>query len=227
MLERKVIEEFPRYTITCDGRVFNSTGKELKRQKNIDGYNVVNLYKSDGNKNGYHRRCARLVGLMWKSDTYFEDAVIDHIDMDIDNDHMDNLEWVTIDENNKRSVKLQPSIHRKPSEYSEAMIREICILIQDGVRNCDILKKYEITKDTLLHIRCGNSWSWVSKDYKMTPSRKGVSEATAEWVCHMLVAGHDYNYILEKSTCKYLSRDILKKIKNKKSWTKVSKHILD
>jgi hypothetical protein len=218
----KCIEEFPTYQIDESGNVFNSRGLAIKKQVNVDGYWVVNLYKEG---KYYHRRCARMTGLTWMKDSYFEDAVIDHLNMDITDDHVSNLEWVTTAENNARSIKIQPHIHRKPSEYSEALIREVCTYIQEGVNNSQILKDTGITKDTLLHIRCGASWGWVSKDYKLTPSRRGISESTSKWVCYQLKEGKSYKEILEISTCKNLTIHILKSIKSGKTWTKVSKHI--
>lgn len=219
----RVIEEFPEYKISDRGYIYNNSGTQLKRRINQDGYHIVNLSKEGKN---YHRRCARLLGFAFHLDTYFEGAVINHKDFDRTNDCPENLEWVTIAENNRHSIEGQPFLHTRGSAYTEKFIHSICKEIHDGVRNCEILKNYDITKDTLLHIRCGHSWTWISKDYNMTPSRKGISEATAAWVCHQLKEGNSTKEILEKSTCRYLSVDIIKKIRNKKSWYKISKHIL-
>lgn len=220
----KVIEEFPNYSINEYGHVFNTiTNIQLKQRKNEDGYYIVNLTK-DGK--AYHRRCGRLVGLTFLKDSYFDGAVIDHVDHDRSNDYVDNLEWVTPLENTLRSVRINPHLHTRCSVYDETFIRIVCTLIQDGVRNVDIIKNTGITKDALLHLRCGASWDWISKDYEMTPSRKGISEQTAAWVCHKLNEGLTVRDILKLSECDRLSVDIIKKIRNRKSWANVSKHIL-
>lgn len=221
--EKRIIEEFPNYFVSNKGTVYKEDGKPLKRKLNQDGYSVVNLTK-DGKT--YHRRCARLVGFAFHKDTYFEGAVINHKDFDRTNDTPENLEWVTIAENNEHSIKGNPHLHTRGSKYTESLIRQVCEQIHNGVRNCDILRNFDITKDALLKIRCQQAWTWISKDYNMTPSRRGISESTAKWVCYKLKEGLNYDQILQLSSCKYLSKDILKKIKNKKSWTKVSKHIL-
>lgn len=221
----KQIEEFPDYSITEDGRVFkNDTGQERKRQTNIDGYWVVNLTKDGKN---YHRRCARMVGLTYLQETYKKGFVINHKDFDRKNDHASNLEWVSIGDNNRHSVDGQPHLHTRGSEYSEEFIRNVCSMIQNGVRNVDIRKQTGISKDALLTIRCGASWVWVSKDYNMTPSRRGVSENTVKWACYKIKEGLPYKQILEQSACKNLTVNILKHIKSGKSWSHVSKHILD
>lgn len=219
----KVIEEFPNYKIDEYGNVFNRDGKRLKPQINKDGYRILILSK---NGKGYCRRCGRLVGLTFLKDTYRKGLVINHKDFDRTNDHISNLEWVTTLENNLHSIEGNPSAHLSGSEYDEEFMRKVCELIQDNVRNSEIIKITGITKDALHKVRSGTSWTWVSKDYKMTPSRRGVSEKTVIWVCHQLNDGKTYDEILRESTCKSLTRDILKKIKNKKSWVRVTKDIL-
>lgn len=168
----RVIEEFPNYTIDESGNIFNSKGHPIKSQLNIDGYRVVNLYK---NGKYYHRRCARMVGLSYLQDTYEEGLVINHKDFDRTNDHVSNLEWVTSLENNLHSIEGQPHKHLRGSNYDEQFIRKVCEMIQDGKNNEYIRKHTNITKDALLHLRCGASWTWISKDYKMTPSNRWES----------------------------------------------------
>lgn len=221
----KTIEEFPNYKINEFGDVMNSKGKILKKQVNVDGYFVVNLYKDVKGKS-FHRRCARMLALTHMKDTYQEGFLINHKDLNKQNDTLSNLEWVSSLDNLLHSIENQPAVHNSGSVYTEDFIREICSLIQDGVRNKEILESMDITKDALLHIRCGNAWGWVSKDYKMTPSRKGISESTAKWCCYKLKEGLSYKEIIEQSTSKNLTISILKSIKSKKSWTRISKHIL-
>lgn len=224
-MERRIIAEFPDYEISEDGRVFHKiTGKEKKRYINRDGYNTLNFIDKDGVDR--HRRCARLVGFAFHGDKYEEGLVIDHIDHDRQNDHYTNLEWVTTLENNLRSIRINPHKHTRDSEYDEDFIRNVCSMIQEGVRNVDIRSATGISKDALLHIRCGAACTWISKDYIMTPSRRGISEETAAWVCHKLNEGLSPKDILKLSTCDKLSIDIVKKIKNGKSWTNVSSKIL-
>ncbi len=219
----KPIKDFENYKITNSGQVYNRKGKLLSLQENIDGYWVINLYK---NGKYHHCRCARLVGLTYLYSSYQDGYVINHKNLNVKDDRVENLEWVTVKENCHHSIKAQPSIHRKPSNYSESLIRKICKDMEDGVRNSEILKKYNVTRDTILHIRCKQSWKWVSDDFDIKPSRKGISESTALWVCHKLNEGLSYKEILEVSTCKYLTIHVLKRIKNRKSWKQVSDGVL-
>lgn len=224
----KVIEEFPNYSIDLKGNVYNNTtGKRVKAQINIDGYRVVNLYKEGVGSKTYHRRCARLVGLTHLKNSYFKGAVINHKDLNKTNDSVDNLEWVTTRDNNIHSIQNQPLKHTRGSSYTEGFIREVCSMIEDGVRNKDIIDRTGVTFDALTKIRSGASWSWISKDYVLTPSRRGVSENTVKWVCHRLLEGESVEEILKKSECKNLTKGIIKRIKSKKTWKKITEVLLE
>ena len=140
----KVIEEFPNYKIDEHGNVFNSDGKRMKPQINKDGYRILILSE---NGKAYCRRCGRLVGLTFLKNTYRKGLVINHKDFDRTNDHISNLEWVTTLQNNLHSIEGNPSAHLSGSEYDEEFMRKVCELIQDNVRNSEIIKITGITKD--------------------------------------------------------------------------------
>lgn len=214
----KIIDEFPEYTISEFGRIFKGS-KEIKRQKNVDGYWVVNLYK-DGKY--YHRRCARLVGLTYLKESYSEGLIINHKDLDITNDAVSNLEWVSHKYNAQHSILLQPEIHRKPSEYTDEFIHSVCKMIEEGIRNVDIIKETGITRDVLHDIRSGETWTFISRNYKLTKSNKGISKNTAAWACERIAEGMSYQEILKISTCHNLTIHVLKHIKSKKCWKHVS-----
>ena len=222
----KVIQEFPNYKIDESGSIYRD-GLIIKKQVNIDGYFVVNLYKEGVSGKSFHRRCGRLVGLTFLVDSYKKGLVINHKDFDRQNDHITNLEWITTAENNQHSIDGQPHLHTRGSEYTEEFIHSVCLMVQDGARNVEIVRKTGITSDVITKLRNGVGWTWISKDYKLTPSRRGISEETAKWVCYQLNEGVSYKDILSSTTCKKLTINMLKHIKSGKSWSKISKHILN
>ncbi len=222
----KVIKEFPKYKISSDGIIYNLSGVEVLRQVNKDGYFVVNLYKSAVSGKSFHRRCARLVGQTFLEDSYFEGAVINHIDHNRTNDHVSNLEWVTTKYNNQISIDLYPEKHTRGSDYTEDQIREVCQMIQDGLRNNDILEKSSVTYDVINKVRYKQAWTWISKDYEMKKSRRGISENTVRWVCYQVLHGSTNKEILENSTCTKLSIDMIKKIRNKRTWKHITEDLL-
>jgi hypothetical protein len=90
----KKIEGYENYSVSTYGRVRNKRGKELS-PININGYNYVSLV----NGNIYKKcRIHRLVAQAFipNPNNY---PVVNHKDEDKSNNHIDNLEWCTIEYN--------------------------------------------------------------------------------------------------------------------------------
>ena len=99
----KNVKGFEGYFVNDKGEVFsNKRGglKKLKTQSNVDGYNVVNLYK--GGKD-HHKRVARLVAEAYLPNP-LDLPVVNHIDQGRTDDSLDNLEWCTYSENAKHAI---------------------------------------------------------------------------------------------------------------------------
>lgn len=90
--EKYVLEN---YKIYSDGRIFSyMTNKFLKFRTDKDGYlDVPLIYNSRGDRRPF--RVHRLVGLQYldKPENY---NVINHKDLDKQNNNVDNLEWSTV-----------------------------------------------------------------------------------------------------------------------------------
>ena len=107
--EGKVMDGYPNYIITNDGRVYNSQrNKYLIPAKNEGGYMALSL--SDGKKqenfiNSKKRKnfiVHRLVALLYleNPNNYLE---VNHIDFDKTNNNVDNLEWISRSDNMKHN----------------------------------------------------------------------------------------------------------------------------
>lgn len=213
----KKIKNFDDYGISDSGDVYKN-GKKLKPAYNIDGYRVVGLYK-DGKP--HHRRIARLVAQTFIPNPQ-NHPIVNHIDHTRTNDHISNLEWCTHKRNTQASVEKHPERWRTRAEIDIEIAHQVCQLIQDGLRNKDIQKQLNLPLDTIKHIRSGATWKTVSRDYKLKPSRKGISEETCRWVCAMIAQGRTNRKILDQSSSKTLTKDIIKNIRAKRSWEGVS-----
>ena len=101
----RVIPNFPRYAITCSGRIL-----DLKNKKTIfpqvNDYLYANVYCPAKDKNctiGIHR----LVGLAWVNNPDVKNKIfINHIDGNKQNNHYKNIEWVTPRENIVHAVTI-------------------------------------------------------------------------------------------------------------------------
>jgi hypothetical protein len=99
------IQDYPNYLIYDDGLVFSEKSNRFLKpvKNNRGGYHVVNLCK-----NGNHKTFLinRLVGLHYLPKVQGKDY-IDHIDGDKSNNHVNNLRWVTNQENLNNYQKLR------------------------------------------------------------------------------------------------------------------------
>ena len=91
------------YFITEDGKCYNSnTGKYLLGQIGKNGYLSYNLTLPNGNKKRYYAH--RLVAIAYISNPENKKE-INHIDGNKLNNYIDNLEWVTTQENQQHALQ--------------------------------------------------------------------------------------------------------------------------
>lgn len=95
------LETFKGYSISDDGRIFShKTNKFLKtsiRMGNGCSYERIGLKDS----NGIHKTISihRLVCLAFKYNPNHKNLTVNHIDENTFNNHIDNLEWMSVSEN--------------------------------------------------------------------------------------------------------------------------------
>ena len=214
------LKSFPSYFVTEEGNVYNSRGLRLKKQVNIDGYFVVNLYL---NGKDFHRRLCRLVAEAYLPD-YCEDLVVNHKDLDKQNDHVSNLEMVTILENTQHSLKLQPEKHGARS-ISHETVESICQHICDGMSNINIAKLFNIERDLVAKIRRGTTWKHVTSKYKFPEHTRLADERCVREACRLIAQGVKPTPILldmKSRGFNNISIDVIKDVKAKATWTHIS-----
>ena len=97
----KVIKEYPMYSVSTEGRIRkNSTREILSPSRKPSGYMQINLWTNDGRRKKEYVH--RLVAL-----TFIPNEgrlpEVNHIDGVRDNNVLENLEWVTHQENMDKS----------------------------------------------------------------------------------------------------------------------------
>ena len=110
----KVIKEYPLYSVSTEGRIRkNSNRKIMKPSKKPNGYMSINLFTRDGRRK--KELVHRLVALTFlDNNTHLPE--VNHIDGIRDNNHADNLEWVTRSENVAKSSLPKPVWLKKKNE---------------------------------------------------------------------------------------------------------------
>ena len=107
----KTIKEYPLYSVSTMGRIKkNSDNKILSPSKKSNGYMQINLFTNDGRrKKEYVHRLVAITFIPNESRL----PEVNHIDGIRDNNRASNLEWVTHDENMKKSSLLKPVIVKR------------------------------------------------------------------------------------------------------------------
>lgn len=97
------IPGYETYVINCDADVINTkTGNHINPYKHIiNGYYVFPFKTKDGKSRHLYR--SRALCLVFKPHPLSSQLTIDHINCDKTDDRLENLEWVTIQENTRRA----------------------------------------------------------------------------------------------------------------------------
>ncbi|WP_304576767.1 HNH endonuclease [Romboutsia ilealis] len=165
------------YKISNYGNIINRKGNKLKYMTDKDGYYRLELVTIYGPKKFYVHRLVAKAFIDVDDDT----LVVNHKDSIRNNNYYDNLEWVTIQENNKHGNKHGfvkygvTSEHRRLNKvYNARFITILCEDISKGLSNNEILYKYRYDYTSkkrrslqllLSDLRNKKSWTWISDMY--------------------------------------------------------------
>jgi hypothetical protein len=167
LLEEKIVElhgELEGYKITSFGRVI---GKRLNKPLCVtydnNGYARVKM-----SVNGTMKtiRIHRLVAENFIPNPH-NYPIVNHIDGNTSNPHVENLEWTTVKGNAEHAVKMG-LLDTKGEKHHNATInedqaREIIFLIKNGDRTSDIVKKLPFaTKSIVEKIKSKQRWKHLT-----------------------------------------------------------------
>lgn len=178
----KINGEDTNYMISYDGNIYNiKTCKKLKISMNRSSkslqYPSVNLQL--GKRGKYKTKTIhRLV-----ANAYIENPnnfpVVDHIDGNKMNYNVNNLEWCTYSENNFRAYRTGlkiPNVINPEScnltSHTKHDVIKVCELLESGMSPKRINRIYGYGYDFILHIRRGDTWKFISKNYSFPKIKK-------------------------------------------------------
>lgn len=162
-----------RYFINILGQVFSKrTGKlkTVKYQRDISGkYKRVCLGKK-------HYLVHRLVAL-----TYFpidspETLEVNHIDGDMLNNYLVNLEWVTKGENQKHAYdtglkRLPKGEFNANHKLSDQSVIEIYQNLLAGVSIKELALEYKVSNTTIGRVKKKDAWIHITRGFEDIPTR--------------------------------------------------------
>jgi len=156
---------------------------------------------------------------------------VNHKDLDKTNNNVSNLEWCTYKENAQHAAingSMNHLNHLRGEEcnltiYSDLMVHAICRDIQQGMRNIDIGKKYNVSNHYAKELKSGGLRSDITSQYTLNKhNNKSVSVETVMWICQKIVDGCTANEIIESSNNPNVKVNLIKNIRRKGSYSNIS-----
>lgn len=163
------IPNYPDYYLLDNGSIF-STRKSGKLRKLKPTYgNTGYVYYTLHNENGY-KVCTINAIVKWTVFNCFSKSHkihINHKDGNKLNNHLDNMELVSIDENNRHALKNKLRIMPKGenngrAKLTEKQVIEIKGLLNGGVKIVDITKRFNISQGVVSNIKAGRIWKHLN-----------------------------------------------------------------
>ena len=157
ILKKTITINGAEYTITSEGKVFGKSGNQISIRPNTSGYASFTAGRK-GN-----RTRATVHSLVAKCFLDNPDGLpeIDHLDSDRMNPALENLEWVTRQENVKRAYKRG---HHKGRAVGEKNSR--AVLTEETVTNMRYDYYINGIPITFISDKYGAAWSTVSNAVK-------------------------------------------------------------
>jgi hypothetical protein len=139
----KTIKKFPNYKISKNGKVFSKRSKIfLNICLTKRGYSYVGLYRKKQKKN---KRVHVLVMEAFGPPRPSEEHRVNHIDCNKQNNHINNLEWMTHAENCKHAYG-NGLLTNEKNKIDEFTVQEIKKLLADGVKQTEIASMFGVSQ---------------------------------------------------------------------------------
>ena len=218
--------EYQNYDISNTGKIRNHATQKEYKLSTIPGmkncYEFYNIKLNNGNMRniGIHR----LMGLMFvpipkkyiKKGISVKDLVIDHIDDIKYHNIIENLQWLSKAENNRKWYRSVASL--EDLIISDETVEEICADLVNGFTIYEISLKYNVSEILVCDIRYRRRYTDISKDYKF-PSRQ-ISEDDARKICEQLSLGKSAKEVSDEFEYPYAT---VMHILVRNAWTHISK----
>lgn len=235
---------FERYSITSCGKVWSQTSNRFltnySNKKHHDKY--FRVFLSDYDKKVKTVKIHRLVAYAFLEKPFGKNHV-NHIDGDIYNNHVDNLEWCTPTENNTHSMEKvrkgqfleDQSMNitqngkfgsRTSGRYkiTEEEAHQYCKYMEQGYRACDIQVLMGINRKTFTRFKSAThpTYNHIAEQYDFSriPTTKKLTQEQVLEICERL---QNKETIMSVYKLLGVSRNAVQDIKLRKTYLAISK----
>lgn len=189
-----VVEEgYEHYWVSTKGRVWNSRSKNLLKGGTCSyGYNKVNLYSDNKKKKLFPVH--RLVALAF-IENHQNKETVNHIDGIKTNNYVDNLEWMTRDENYRHAIEIGLI---KAKNITQEEKEKIIKLKKAGLTYTEIERKTGYSRSSIT--RCVKEFvtSNTSFSHLLLNKKNKVTEEDIEEMVKLRKLGYSFIEIGEK-----------------------------
>lgn len=209
---------YPDYSVIRDGRIWSHISNKFLTKIDYKYCYRVKLYLNKVNR---LFSLSKLVALAFvPNDDPMNKTKVKHIDGNNKNDADYNLKWCSTSEIVRGSFS---NVNNNPNPIDSCIVHEVCLLIEEGLTNSEILKLIPIPMHTMTCIKNKRAWRYISINYDFETnisSNRILTEDMVRTICSLLEKGYKTKYIYELLGIK---RHFVDNIKNKSAWKKISK----
>lgn len=228
-MTEKQIPGYPEYTVDTEGNIYSfKRGTKYKMRQNIDATGYPSVHLSLNGKAKRHN-IHRVVAEVFIPNPENKPCVNHKNSVRHDNS-VSNLEWVTYSENNLHGREFG---HNKPlfgEDAHNALItnevaRSVYLYLMCGHRNIEAAEKFNIPLGVVTGIKSRRSYGCATSDLpdlELLPNTKRLSEGTVRLICDKICEGLTQPEILRQINDKNVKLNIVKDIKRRKTYTKIS-----
>jgi transposase len=175
------------FLVSKDGQVFSVLRNKMVKTSVVTGYYRVWLKDNEGNK--AQHLVHRIVAITFIPNQHQKEQV-NHKDGNKQNNHVNNLEWVSRQENMRHAFDtgLNSNLGSRNGKavLNESQVLEIYQLCLDGKSNVEIAALYDVNKNMVNLIRGRYSWAHITKDLPDAPKQHRSERLTAEQITQLV-----------------------------------------
>lgn len=211
------------YMVSNVGEIRGKRGNILRKDKLDVGYYRINGYHNNPIKLSIHREVAKAF-----IPNPENKPMVNHINGNKLCNWVENLEWVTHQENMKHAVETKlidfKGIKHPENVYSEKQIMDACHMLSDkSNRLIDIEKSTGINRSILYSIRTGRSWSHISSKYGLSaPRRQKEFDPEDIRLACILLSDQSISYDKIYETTSIPPRTLLKIVKRSRKYKELA-----
>lgn len=218
-----VVPNYEFAEVNDKGQIRSSLTKHIySPYTDKDGYLRCKVWDGEKSRGVYVHRAIALVFVPNPN----QKPIVNHIDGVRNNNSIENLEWVSYEENSKHGVMLgnfPKGQNAFRAKYKDKQIHEVCKLLAEGIGQIEVSRLTGIPVTTIHGIVIGRTWGHISEDYKIKEVSPKATDEQAKEIISLLGMGLSDKEILAKIDHPRVNRHTIGNIRLGKTFKHLSR----